>query len=91
LTQSLALEFKPLNIAVNSLSPGAYSVLTDEAKREVLTQRPETLYMKPEMMVPPALFLAVQDANGISGEHLEALAWVEANGYGGTGSWRESS
>jgi NAD(P)-dependent dehydrogenase (short-subunit alcohol dehydrogenase family) len=91
LTQSLAVEFKTLNIVVNSLSPGTHSILTDEAKREVLIQRPETLYMKPEIMVPPALFLAAQDGSGITGEHFEAFAWCEANGYGGTDTWRASS
>jgi 3-oxoacyl-[acyl-carrier protein] reductase len=33
LTQSLAEELRPLNIAVNSLSPGRLSILTDAAKR----------------------------------------------------------
>ncbi len=37
LTQSLALEFGELNIAVNSLSPGRHSVLTDESKRELIS------------------------------------------------------
>ena len=83
LTQCLALEFGPLNIAVNSLSPGRHSVLTDESKRELLTRDPAVIYMKPEIMVPPALFLAVQNGRAMTGQHIEALEWLEKNGYGG--------
>lgn len=88
LTQSLAMEFKALNIAVNTLSPGEHSVLTDEAKRDQLRRDPEVIFMKPEMMVPPALFLAAQDGRGITGHHIEALQWLMANGHGDKEQWR---
>ena len=42
LTQSLALEFQSLNIAVNSLSPGKHSILTDEEKKEQVKANPGT-------------------------------------------------
>ena len=88
LTQSLALEFQAFNIAVNSLSPGKYSILTDQAKREQLGLSPATLFMKPKMMVPPAIFLALQDGRGITGQHIEALDWVTQNGHGGIEEWK---
>jgi NAD(P)-dependent dehydrogenase (short-subunit alcohol dehydrogenase family) len=88
LTQSLALEFQTFNIAVNALSPGKHSILTDEAKREQLQHSPAILFMKPEMMVPPAIFLALQDGHGITGQHIEALDWVMQNGHGGIEEWK---
>ncbi len=88
LTQSLAIEFKPLNIAVNTLSPGEHSVLTDEAKRDQLRRDPEVIFMTPEMMVPPALFLAAQDGRGTTGRHIEALQWLMENGHGDRERWR---
>jgi NAD(P)-dependent dehydrogenase (short-subunit alcohol dehydrogenase family) len=88
LTQSLALEFQSFNIAVNALSPGKHSILTDEAKREQLQRSPAALFMRPEMMVPPAIFLAIQDGHGTTGQHIEALDWVMQNGHGGIEEWK---
>ena len=88
LTQSLAEEFRSLNIAVNSLSPGRLSILTDAAKRDELKKNSEIRFMKPEIMVPPAIFLALQDSRGTSGQHIEALEWVSQHGLGGVAEWR---
>jgi NAD(P)-dependent dehydrogenase (short-subunit alcohol dehydrogenase family) len=88
LTQSLALEFQSLNIAVNSLSPGKHSIFTDEEKREQLKTNPELVFMRPEMMVPPAVFLALQNGSGVTGQHLEALEWIAQNGFGTTEDWK---
>jgi NAD(P)-dependent dehydrogenase (short-subunit alcohol dehydrogenase family) len=88
LTQSLGLEFQSFNIAVNALSPGKHSILTDEVKREQLQRTPAALFMRPEMMLPPAIFLALQDGHGTTGEHIEALDWVMHNGHGGIEEWK---
>ncbi len=88
LTQSLALEFKAFNISVNSLSPGKHSVLTDVVKMQKLKAGANSLYMKPEMMVPPAIFLATQDGHGTTGEHIEALEWLAQAGRGGVEDWK---
>jgi NAD(P)-dependent dehydrogenase (short-subunit alcohol dehydrogenase family) len=88
LTQSLGLEFQSFNIAVNALSPGKHSILTDEVKREQLQRTPAALFMRPEMMLPPAIFLALQDGHGTTGEHIEALDWVMQNGHGGIEEWK---
>jgi 3-oxoacyl-[acyl-carrier protein] reductase len=88
LTQSLALEFKAFNIAVNSLSPGRHSVLTDTVKVERLKEAPGTIYMKPEMMVPPAVHLARQDGAGETGRHVVALDWLRENRREGIEEWK---
>src|SRR5215470_8238576 len=88
LTQSLAAELKPFNIAVNSLSPGAISILTDREKIEELKKNPAQLFMRPEMMTPPAIFLARQDGSGTTGAHVEALEWIRANGLGDIEDWK---
>jgi NAD(P)-dependent dehydrogenase (short-subunit alcohol dehydrogenase family) len=88
LTQSVALEFRSLNIAVNSLSPGKHSVLTDEEKRQQIKENPEAIFMRPEMMVPPAVFLALQNGSGITGQHIEALEWLGQNRFGEIEQWR---
>ncbi len=88
LTQSLALEFQAHNIAVNSLSPGKHSILTDQEKLDQLKENPDLVFMRPEMMVPPALFLALQNGQGITGEHIDAFQWIAQNNRGGIDEWR---
>lgn len=88
LTQCLALEFQAYNIAVNSLSPGRYSILTDQEKIDQLTENPDLVFMRPEMMVPPALFLASQNGQGITGQHIDAFQWVSQNNFGEVEDWR---
>jgi NAD(P)-dependent dehydrogenase (short-subunit alcohol dehydrogenase family) len=88
LTQSLAGELKEFNIAVNALSPGAISILTDPEKIEELKKNPEQLFMRPEIMGPPAIFLARQDGGGLTGAHIEALQWVRDNGLGDIEDWK---
>jgi 3-oxoacyl-[acyl-carrier protein] reductase len=88
LTQTLALEFQSLNVAVNSLSPGKHSIFTDEEKREQLKADPQRVFMRPEMMVPPAVFLALQNGSCLTGQHIEALEWVAQNGFGRMEDWK---
>ena len=88
LTQCLALEFQAYNITVNSLSPGKHSILTDQEKIDQLKENPELIFMRPEMMVPPALFLASQNGQGSTGQHIEAFQWISQNNYGGGEDWR---
>jgi len=88
MTQSLAAELKEFNIAVNSLSPGAISVLTDPEKIDELKKNPAALFMRPEIMAPPAMFLARQDGAGVTGTHVEALEWIRDNGFGDIDDWK---
>jgi NAD(P)-dependent dehydrogenase (short-subunit alcohol dehydrogenase family) len=86
LTQSLALEWQPLNIAVNTLSPGV-SILTDALKLDLRATNPSLRYARPEVMVPPTIFLAQQDGQGVTGQHVDAWQWVQQQGLGGWDQW----
>lgn len=86
LTQCLAAEWHELNIAVNSLSPGV-SVFTDALKLEPDQRGPDRPYARPELLVPPAVFLAQQDARSLTGARIEAFAWVQEHGLGGWERW----
>lgn len=88
LTQCLALEFQSYNIAVNSLSPGKHSILTDPEKLALLKDNPRVIYLRPEVMVPPALFLASQNGLGMTGQHIEATEWISQNNRGTIEDWR---
>jgi 3-oxoacyl-[acyl-carrier protein] reductase len=86
LTQCLAAEWRPYNIAVNSLAPGV-SVLTDEIKREMRRKDPSLKHASPDMMAPPALFLAQQDASGVTGQRIVAWDWLREHDLGGWERW----
>jgi NAD(P)-dependent dehydrogenase (short-subunit alcohol dehydrogenase family) len=88
LTQCLALEFRDHDITVNSLSPGKYSILTDPEKIDQLKQNPDLVFLRPELMVPPALFLASQDGRAVTGQHIEATEWILENSRGPLEDWR---
>jgi 1,1a-dihydroxy-1-hydro-9-fluorenone dehydrogenase len=97
LTFYLAHELKPQNIAVNLLLPGhTRSTGSDEQERERAEirskLRPEALpamplRMRPEHVVPLALFLADQDASGVTGQELSAVRWNEEQGLGAAEAW----
>jgi len=86
LTQCLAAEWRPYNIAVNSLAPGV-SVFTDDIKRELRRRDPSLKHARPEMMAPPALFLACQDPSGLTGQRVVAWDWLRERGLGGWDRW----
>jgi NAD(P)-dependent dehydrogenase (short-subunit alcohol dehydrogenase family) len=88
LTQCLALEFQPYNITVNSLSPGKHSILSDPEKIAQLKENPDLIFLRPEIMVPPALFLASQNGRGVTGQHIEATDWIAQNNHGTVENWR---
>ena len=89
LTQALAEEWHDAGVAVNSLEPGG-SVLTDDVKAELVAEGTTHRFLRPEVMVPPALFLASQDASGVSGQHVNALEWCVDHGDGGRERWYAS-
>ncbi len=86
LTGALAEEWRAHNVAVNSLSPGV-SVLTDELKREMRARDPSLRYARPEVIVPAALFLATQDASGVTGGRIDAFRWLEERGLADWKRW----
>jgi NAD(P)-dependent dehydrogenase (short-subunit alcohol dehydrogenase family) len=96
LTFYLAHELRGQNIAANVLVPGhTRSTGSDEqeAERAAIRARlenrapPPPLRLRPEHVVPPALFLAEQDAGGVTGQLISALRWNQENGHGGLETW----
>ena len=96
MTIFLAQELKPHNIAANVIIPGfTRTTGTDDqtaARAEIFARNnPGQPYvvrrLRPESVVPVALYLAEQDANGVTGETFEALAWNQQNELGGFETW----
>ena len=98
LTLYLAHGLKPHNIAANVLLPG-HTRSTGSDEQEVLRREiraraatpgapvVRSLRLNPDHVVPLALFLAAQDASGVTGHVIGALQWNEAHGFGGTDRW----
>jgi 3-oxoacyl-[acyl-carrier protein] reductase len=97
LTFYVAHELAPHNIVANLLLPGhTRSTGSDEqeaARAEIRVQlnpaRPPVrpLRLKPDHVVPLALFLAQQDASGVTGQEIRALQWNSEHGHGGIETW----
>ncbi len=73
LTEILAAECHRYNIAVNSLEPGG-TVKTRMIERTILGKTLRGL-LEPEVMVPPAIFLATYDANRLTGVFVKVREW----------------
>jgi 1,1a-dihydroxy-1-hydro-9-fluorenone dehydrogenase len=85
----LAEELKPANIAVNVVFPsGTRTTGSDEmvAGRDALGVRVGPL-LRPEHVVPLVLHLAAQDASGVTGQAIDAVAWNLMHGFGGAEDW----
>lgn len=98
LTLYLAHELKAHNIAANVILPG-HTRTTGSDEQEALRReiRARTtapgapvfrpMRVNPDHVVPLALFLAEQDASGVTGQVINALKWNEENGFGGIERW----
>jgi 2-hydroxycyclohexanecarboxyl-CoA dehydrogenase len=71
LTQSLAREFRTCNVAVNAVSPGTVENKKDEG--DALHTEPLAEKLWPKDVARAVLFLASDDAAGITGAVLEVL------------------
>lgn len=98
MTLYLAHELRPMNIAANVILPGhTRSTGSDEqeAMRKAMRERAATpgaqvwrpMRVNPDHVVPLALFLAEQDAGGVTGQVINSLKWNEENGFGGVERW----
>jgi NAD(P)-dependent dehydrogenase (short-subunit alcohol dehydrogenase family) len=97
MTIYLATELKPYNIAANVLLPGhTRTTGSDEqevGRREIRERLGDTrggyvpIRVRPDNAVPLALFLAEQDANGTSGQMINALQWNQEHELGGVETW----
>jgi len=91
----LADEVKEQNVAVNIMVPGhTRTTGFDEqnlARREMgLASRNAPAPLKPEHLVPLALFLAKQDARtGITGKCFDTVTWNIEHGLGGPKQWED--
>ncbi len=81
----LAAELRESNVAVNAVVPGhTRTTGFDEQNRARLAAgaRPGPLPYVPEHMVPLVLYLAAQDASGITGKLFDVVTWNRENGQG---------
>ncbi len=90
----LADEVKESNVAVNILVPGHVRTTgfdeQNAARRamEMPGGRPGAMALKPDHIVPLALFLAKQDAgSGITGKCFDTVTWNIEHGLGGPANW----
>jgi NAD(P)-dependent dehydrogenase (short-subunit alcohol dehydrogenase family) len=87
----LADEVKPDNVAVNILIPGHTRTtgFVQQNEARAAAGRPEgPIPMRPEHMVPIALFLADQDAKGgNTGKTFDVMTWNIEHGAGGAEKW----
>jgi NAD(P)-dependent dehydrogenase (short-subunit alcohol dehydrogenase family) len=96
MTFYLADELKQHNIAANLLVPGhTRSTGSDEqeAGRAAIHAQEHPgeeflrVRLRPDHVVPAAIFLADQDSTGITGQEVVAIEWNEKNGLGGREAW----
>jgi NAD(P)-dependent dehydrogenase (short-subunit alcohol dehydrogenase family) len=97
MTTYLAKELKSSNIACNVLLPGHTATTgSDEQERtrhEINRRlgRAQSNFtprrMRADNVVPLALYLAEQDASGVTGQWLSAVAYNETQGLGGFETW----
>jgi NAD(P)-dependent dehydrogenase (short-subunit alcohol dehydrogenase family) len=98
LTLYLAHELKPSNVAANVILPG-HTATTGSDEQEALRaelrakaaaagqQVWRPMRVNPDHVVPLALFLAEQDASGVSGQVINTLQWNQEHGHGGAEQW----
>lgn len=98
MTLYLSHELKPYNIAANVLLPG-HTRTSGSDEQEAMRQQARArtppaggqawrpMRVNPDHVVPLALFLAEQDAEGTTGQVISTLRWNEDNGFGGAERW----
>lgn len=75
LSRIMTEDLKPYHVCVNMLLPGGATrtgMIPDGVSQEVASR-----LLAPEIMGPPIVFLASDDADGITGERIEAVHWDE--------------
>ena len=90
----LADELKPHNVAVNTIIPGHTrgSWFDDTVRARIAAGAgPGRRPLRPEHMVPLALFLAAQDASGVTGTMFDVMEWNREHGFGDYETWVDRS
>src|SRR5581483_4511660 len=90
----LADEVRQHNVAVNIMIPGhTRGSWFDDTVRERIAagMAPGRRPVVPEHMLPLALYLAGQDATGVTGRMFDVMTWNEEHGFGGYERWQDLS
>ena len=93
MTLYLAHQLKPYGVAANVVFPGHTRTTGSDELEAARERRPGAtagggpIRLNPEHMVPVALFLADQDAEGVTGQLIHAPQWNEEQGLGGIERW----
>jgi NAD(P)-dependent dehydrogenase (short-subunit alcohol dehydrogenase family) len=97
----LAHELRLHNVAVNVLIPGhTRSTGSDEqqagriainARENPTAMSRPTIRVRPDHVVPLAMYLAEQDAGALTGQEISAMRWNQDNGLGGIDTWAYAS
>ena len=95
MTIYLAQELKASGIACNVLLPGHTATTGSDEQEKVRGEirarlgqnRPAARRMRADNVVPLALFLAEQDATGVTGRWISAMAYNEEHDLGGFEAW----
>jgi len=91
----LADEVREHNVAVNVIVPGhTRTTGFDEqnlARMAAGGKHVGPQPLRPEHMVPITLFLAAQDAGGVTGKMFDVMEWNVEHGLGGADAWRDTS
>jgi NAD(P)-dependent dehydrogenase (short-subunit alcohol dehydrogenase family) len=91
----LADELKDQNVAVNIIIPGHTRTTGFTEQNEARAAlgmgsgRAGPIPMRAEHVVPLAMFLAEQDASGISGRMYDTMTWLKEHGRGGAEAWAD--
>jgi NAD(P)-dependent dehydrogenase (short-subunit alcohol dehydrogenase family) len=87
----IADEVKEQNVAVNVLVPGhtrTTGYIQQNQARAAAGSSTGPVPMRPEHMVPLALFLADRDAaSGVTGKTFDVMTWNIEHGLGGAEAW----
>ena len=93
----LAEELKPFNIAVNTMLPGHTATTGSDEQEKVRNEIRQRMSpsqntfiprrVRADNVVPLSLYLAEQDAEGVSGRWISCMDYNEQNGFGGFEAW----
>jgi 3-oxoacyl-[acyl-carrier protein] reductase len=88
LTRIMAQELKGFNVAVNAIFIPLIRAGATEGTYWELTRETAGGWYRPEVVTPLAIHLARQDAQGVTGQVIDCLEWIEANGFGPREKWK---
>lgn len=88
LTRVMAQELKGFNVAANAIFIPLIRAGATEGTYWGATRERAGGWYRPEVVTPLAIHLAGQDAQGTTGQVIDCLEWIEANGFGPREKWK---